>query len=266
MRTTIAPTGRYLLFLDILGFSEMVEKKSSDETYRVLNDVLAEFNRWEKANGDFRTIYFSDTIIFYQYPEGYGDWAFLDVYAIGAMILSALLARGIPARGAISFGQFEVRLDDAAKHQMYFGAALVEAYRAEQRENWIGITILESAWSLFDESTRGMIQVFANEGAWIKRKDNVLLLNPFISLWDAHTMFHSGEFNRDSYKEYSSQLANDIRALKYLVRTAKDFENQGDFSGKVATKYHSTIAFLRTVLGEERYQWALDLADFDTVE
>lgn len=259
MRTTTAQTGRYLLFLDILGFSELVERNSSDETYRVLNDVLAECNRWEKLNGDFRTIYFSDTIILYQHPEGYGDWAFLDVYAIGAMILSSLLARGIPARGSISFGQFEVRFDQAAKHQMYFGAALIEAYRAEQRENWIGITILPSAWSLFEESTKGMIEVFAKEGAWIKRKDNVLLLNPFISLWDAYTMFQIGEFNRDNYKEYSWQLANDIDALRYLISTAKDFENQGDFSGKVATKYHSTIAFLKIVLGEDRYQWALDL-------
>jgi hypothetical protein len=62
-----------------------------------------------------------DTFIFYQNPKGYGDWAFLDVYAIGGMILSALLAKGISARGAISFGELEVREDSSEKHQVYHG-------------------------------------------------------------------------------------------------------------------------------------------------
>jgi hypothetical protein len=260
MPTRDIRSGRYLLFLDILGFTDLVETKGIEQIYRKVNDVLAEFSRWERLNGDFRTIYFSDTFIFYQQPKGYGDWAFLDIYAIGAMILSALLAKGIPARGTISFGQFEVQADETEKHQLYFGEALVEAYRAEMKENWIGITILESAWSLYDQSTKGNIDLFAKEAAWIKRKDNVLLLNPFTSLFEGYIMFLCGEFDRDDYATYSWQLANDVQALKFLVQTARNFVKEGDFSGKVAMKYHSTVAFLKAVLGDARYQWALDLS------
>lgn len=67
-------------------------------------------------------------------PKGYGNWAFLDVYAIASMVLSALLAAGIAARGAISFGEFEVDFDSSGRHQVNFGKALIEAYKAEQKE------------------------------------------------------------------------------------------------------------------------------------
>ncbi|MBP6058889.1 MAG: hypothetical protein KA524_10850 [Nitrosomonas sp.] len=134
-KNTAINQSRYLLFLDILGFSELVETQSVEEIYAVIDDALNAFGRWEELNGLFKTIYFSDTFIFYQEPKGYGNWAFLDVYAIGGMVLSALLAKGIPARGAISFGEFEVKLDATGRHQVYFGKALIEAYKAEQRES-----------------------------------------------------------------------------------------------------------------------------------
>src|SRR5271166_4604568 len=133
--------GRYLLFLDILGFTDLVQQRGAAEIYKIIDDALQAFSRWEEANKLFKTLYFSDTFVFYQEPKGYGDWAFLDVYAIGGMVLSALLSKGIPARGSITFGEFEVQADSTARHQIYFGRALIEAYKSEQRENWIGITI-----------------------------------------------------------------------------------------------------------------------------
>jgi hypothetical protein len=174
-------SGRYLLYMDILGFSDLVASKGTDEVYCTIMSALDVFNRWEKINRLFRTLYFSDTFIFYQEPKGYGEWAFLDVYAIGGMLLSALLAKGIAARGAITFGNFEVISDSKTNRQVYFGPALIEAYKAEQQENWIGITIQRSAWDPYENSSRGKITSFEREGVWLRR-NNVLLLNPFIKL------------------------------------------------------------------------------------
>jgi len=136
--------GGYVLFLDILGFANLVEKSHPEDIYSIIDSSLKAFQRWEELNRLFKTIYFSDTFIFYQSVEGYGDWAFLDVYAISGMILTTLLAREIPARGAISFGELVVRNDAQDKHQVFYGKALVEAYKAEQRDQWIGITIQPS--------------------------------------------------------------------------------------------------------------------------
>ncbi|MNP72674.1 hypothetical protein D3C76_1692760 [compost metagenome] len=85
------------------------------------------------------------------------------------MVLSALLAAGVPARGAISFGEFEVDFDSTGRHHVYFGKALIEAYKAEQREKWIGITIMPSAWKPFEAEKPGIIDAFAREKVWLKR-------------------------------------------------------------------------------------------------
>lgn len=249
--------GRYLLFLDILGFTELVSTSSAEEIYAVVDDALQAFSRWEELNQLFRTIYFSDTFIFYQYPKGYGDWAFLDAYAVGGMVFSALLARHIPARGAIAFGEFEVREDSSRKHQVYFGRAFVEAYRAEKKENWIGISILRSAWEHFDRANPGAINAFAQEGAWLRRRDDILLLNPFIKLRAWYPSVLIGEVDRP-YKNWGApEFPNDLMALAFIDGEAKKYADAGDFTGKVAAKYHATVAVLRRVMGREMYDWAL---------
>jgi len=63
--------GRYLLFLDILGFSELVETKGPKEIYSIIDNALQAFGRWEELNGLFKTIYFPHTILFFQAPQGY---------------------------------------------------------------------------------------------------------------------------------------------------------------------------------------------------
>lgn len=257
--------GRYLLFLDILGFSELVESKSVEDIYAIINDALQAFGRWEELNKLFRTIYFSDTFIFYQEPKGYGDWAFLDAYGIGGMILSALLAKGIPARGAISFGEFEVKDDESGRHQVYFGNALIEAYRAEQKESWIGITILESAWSLYENHNPGSIAAFEDERVWIRRHDNVLLLNPFIKLRGWHIYDLIGEIKKPYLHWDVPDFPNDILGFKFLRDCAAAYASRGDFSGKEAIKYHATIAFLKQVLGDDLYEWGSRISESDHV-
>lgn len=249
--------GRYLLFLDILGFSELVETLGHEEVYATIEKALAPFHRWEALNGQFRTIYFSDTFVYYQEPKGYGDWAFLDIYAIGGMVLSALLAAGIPARGAITFGQFDVRADGTGRHQLYYGRAMVEAYRAEQREKWIGITIQPSAWRPYDAEKPGIINKFASEGVWLRREDDVLLLNPFIKLrtW-SDMLFVPGEVEKPYSTHDAPEFPNDLLGLKFLRETAGAYARRNDFLSPAAVKYHVTIAFLKKILGKELYSWA----------
>jgi hypothetical protein len=229
--------------------------------YAVVDEALRTFGRWEELNQQFRTIYFSDTFIFYQDAEGYGDWAFLDVYAIGAMVLSALLAKGIPARGTITFGEFVVRQDSSTKHQVYFGKALIEAYRAEQRENWIGITIQASAWRPYEAKNPGAITAFESEGVWIKRNDNVLLLNPFLKVRCWYPLALVGEVGEPYLKWNEPEFLNELRALKYLVAEAGKYSNAGDFTSKVACKYHSTVKFCEHILGREQFLWAIAAAE-----
>ena len=252
---TVPAEGRYLLFLDILGFSQLVETKSVQEIYGIIDESLKAFGEWEKMNGLFKTIYFSDTFIFYQDPKGYGNWAFLDIYAIGAMLLSALLAKGIPARGAISFGEFEVNFDTTGRHQVYFGKALIEAYTAEQREKWIGITVLPSAWMPYEQRNPGSIASWEQDGAWLKREDNVLLLNPFIRLRGWYGLYLAGEVPTPYSRYDEPAFANDILAFKFIREQAQAYADKNDFMSPAAVKYHVTLNFLKKILGDYIYRW-----------
>lgn len=258
-KSTEFSKGRYILYLDILGFSDLVKSKGAELVYETINNALMAFDHWDKLNGQFQTLYFSDTFIFYQVPEGYGDWAFLDVYAIGSMLLSALLAKEIPARGVISFGQFNVQVDESEKHQTFFGGALIDAYQAEKKENWIGISILKSAWLPYEERNPGNIEIFQGEHVWLKRDDGILLLNPLqrICVWYGDYLI--GEIRKPYFNWDVPEFPNDIFALKFLCDRTAAYKKAGDFSSRKATKYYSTMAFLEQVLGEEIFKWGLEL-------
>lgn len=253
--------GRYLLFLDLLGFSTFVENNPPDKIYKAIDAALQSLRRWEELNKLFKIIYFSDTVLFYQESEGYGDWAFLDVYAIGAMGMSALLAKEIPVRGSITFGEFEVRNDSSSKHQVYFGKALVEACKSEKKENWIGITIQPSAWQPYEAFNQGVVKAFESERVWKRRHDECLLLNPFIKLRGGYADDLVGEIDRPYMEWDAPEFPNDILGFKFLRDKAEEYANRGDYSGKEAAKYHSTIAFLKDVLGKEIYEWGEKLAN-----
>ena len=257
--------GRYLLFLDILGFSALVDSEGPEKVYEIINDAVQCFERWRGTNSDFKTIYFSDTFLFHQEKAGYHYSLFLDIYAIGGMLLSALLARGIAARGAISFGEFEVRVDASANHQLYFGKALVEAYRAEQRENWIGITILPSAWKPWSPSGDGCKE-FQSERQWLFRDDGCLMLMPFIKLATWHQMDLIGEVDKPYLDWDAPDFPNDIKGFAFLRKTACSYAKKGDFSSRVAVKYHATMAFLEQAMGEELFSWASRICDDELSE
>jgi len=252
--------GRYVLLLDILGFSELVKTRGKTEVLSTINEALKAFDRWESLNKSFKTIYFSDTFLFYQVDKGYGDWAFLDIYAIGGFILTALLAKGIPARGAITFGDFEVVDCESEKHQVYFGAALVEAHQAEQREGWIGITIQPSAWHPFEAENAGRVNTFQEEKVWFKREDGILLLNPFIKIKNWYVYDLIGEIDVPYCEWDRPDFPNEILAFKFLHDKGNLYAEKGDFTGRVAGKYHATNGFLKKMFGSEIYEWACKIS------
>jgi hypothetical protein len=56
---------------------------------------------------------------------------------------------------------------------------------------------------------------------------------------------------------------NEIAAFRFIHEESKRFVKQNDFAGRVASKYHSTVAFLKTVLGEDKYAWACKISSVE---
>jgi len=246
--------GRYLLYLDILGFKEIVKERSPKEVYGVVDHVLQVCAHREALIRDFRTIYFSDTIIFYQKPVGWGRWAFCDVYAIGGMIWAALAAAHIPSRGAISFGEFTVEADSAGRHEIFFGNALIEAYDTESAEehcDWIGLTICPSAWQAMEYMEPGVVDCLASEGRWRKVGD-VLRLNPFMKLTGSYIDYQIGEISCPLAQWDVPEFPNDVKAFHFI---AEQSLNQ-QLPEKDAQKYKHTASLLAEMLGSACVEWA----------
>jgi hypothetical protein len=86
-------------------------------------------------------VVFSDSIVLT--AKGDDEASFLALAEACSRLLYDLLEKDIPLRGAIAFGDF-VRRGDIAKSIFIAGRALIEAYRFEQAQNWIGIMLAPS--------------------------------------------------------------------------------------------------------------------------
>jgi len=258
--------GRHLLYLDILGFKELVQRQSASHVYEVLDKVLVEFTHRQKLiDHSFKTIYFSDTIIFYQATPQWGRWAFMDCYAIGAMAWSTLASHGIPSRGTIAFGEFNVKSTTGDTHEAFWGPALIDAYEMEKDElhhDWIGLTICPSARNAMNYMDEGIIDRFAEEGRWFEAGDGSLFLNPFLKLKGAYEDELLGEIEGDIGEWNAPDFPAEIRALMFL-KSVRDGTNlkMKNLPDQVLQKYSSTYSRLSEMLGPDLIKWSIDVGN-----
>jgi len=255
--------GRYVLYLDILGFKQIVRTRPAREVYEIVDKVLSEFHLRGSRIRDFRTLYFSDTIIFYQDPVGWGSWAFADVYAIAGLAWAALAAHEIPCRGAISFGGFFVELDSNEQHSIFFGEALIDAYETESHESnseWIGVTLCPSAWQAVEYVEGGMIDVLAAEGRFL-RVDERLWLNPFMKLPGWFVDYQIGEITDGDLATWDApDFPNDVKALEFILNRHEHHQQSTDSTDRIAAKYETTSRIFTELLGTECVDWARRIA------
>jgi len=234
---------KYLFYLDILGFKNLIKEKSSEDIFNTIDKCLNIFYTWEEFNELFSTLYFSDTIIFYQTSEEYKQTSFLDIYGIAGLIYSKLLAEGIPVRGAITYGDFTIKQDSKGRNNIYFGQAFIEAFELEKKEDWVGIIISPLAYSNIDSK---MIDAFINENVFEKREDGCLLLNPFCQI-------RAFCFVGDEYKEGGEVFLDELKAVKYLLSKENEFSLKAPC--KEFSKYANTVAFLKRIMKDGIFEW-----------
>ncbi len=251
----------YVLWIDILGFTDLVKEKSSKDILNIITRFLGCLEGI--GSGDTLTsIYFSDSAIVWQKSPSKKGEDFLRFSAASVLMCSNLLANEIPCRGAIAYGPFIVERDISDKYDIFFGEALIEAYKAEANENWLGVTVCPSAAKYVESS---IIDKYSG-GHFLKRNDETLLLNPFLSIQRAYNSKPREDAN--SNLEWVKGPTNklflllELLAFKFIFKNAKEFANNRDFSGRVASKYHTTISFLREVLPGGCFEWAQNMSNF----
>lgn len=135
-------------FLDVLGFSNLVENEALDSIHAKYEKLIAAANQ-QQHNGlvfsswaghpyfsyeVLESAYFSDTIVFWC-PY---DVRFLQSLALSMKeVLCQSIEVGLPLRGAISVGQAILNKE---KNE-FIGRPVVSATKAEKVQCWIGITL-----------------------------------------------------------------------------------------------------------------------------
>jgi hypothetical protein len=128
---------RFFLYLDILGFTQLV--KNSRERIDDLYEVIASLNVHQ--HDAFKVVVFSDTVIVYNIDGGdtSEDARYLIMFLceFAKDLVHRLMGRNIYFRGVITHGDFtHYELNGIP---CFFGNALVDAYNSEKEIKAIGL-------------------------------------------------------------------------------------------------------------------------------
>lgn len=135
---------RYIVFIDILGFKDIVNKSNNDnKKAEEILENLKSIERIKKENDEIfrltsinrRVTIFSDSIII-SYPLlHFGSGCFLSLILDIIYIFIELLEKGVYIRGGITYGKLY------HEGNICFGPAMVEAYSLEQKATYPRIII-----------------------------------------------------------------------------------------------------------------------------
>jgi hypothetical protein len=128
---------RFLLYIDILNFSNLVAHKGTvQEVYEIINRLNVH------THNVFNTIIFSDTILVYNksHPRGLEEVRYIVMFLceFAQDLFYRLIGRDIHFRAYITCGDFAHYPMENIK-DVFYGEALIEAYNAEKKIQAIGL-------------------------------------------------------------------------------------------------------------------------------
>ena len=138
---------RYVAFVDILGFSHLVSIEPLPVIAQKISRLIKHANSITiyrggggKPFGRYITqhMHFSDSILFWSAPVVTEKDAFVEGTGfsmfIGILIACAATLEKIPLRAGVAFGQIYADI----RNRIIVGQPVVDAYRLEQAQEWIG--------------------------------------------------------------------------------------------------------------------------------
>ena len=149
---------RFVAFLDILGFKDLVENNSIDSLQTIYEKSIKKAYKFSKEiwdevaekesidNYHIDSLIISDSVIFWSEKDDFNSYTHLIITVQFFMYTS--FKEGIPLRGAIVYDELErlkltVSDKDSFQTPIIFGKALTRAYIHESKQNWSGCIISE---------------------------------------------------------------------------------------------------------------------------
>src|SRR5688572_15861488 len=127
-----------LATLDVLGFAELLYRDGYSQKLKAYLDTIDQIVRPASVNAE--CVLFSDSIVLTS--AGDDDKAFRGLVKACAAAFHALIMDELPVRGALAFGRFWRHTSEGSV--FLAGRPIVEAYRRERAQKWVGITLCPS--------------------------------------------------------------------------------------------------------------------------
>ena len=142
---------RYVAYLDILGFKDLVARKTHDEIYNKLKEIsvtkqmLQNLHNEEDEklknftkNGRIKVVTFSDSIIIFSEKADEDNLKYF-IFSV-SFIIARAFDLGIPMKGSVTFGEVSLNF----KNQIFFGQAIIDAYLLQEEVQYFGIVVHNS--------------------------------------------------------------------------------------------------------------------------
>lgn len=132
-------TKRYVAFIDIMGFKDMLLRATHNEIY----EMMKEIDKKIKSNADIpwgktkeklvKATTYSDSIMIYSKDDSSNSLHSFRCTVAG--LTSDLLRLAIPHKGAVAFGMMTLDTDNS----IYFGQPLIDAYLLQEELYFYGV-------------------------------------------------------------------------------------------------------------------------------
>jgi len=132
---------RWVAYFDLLGTKNLTQTRHIVEVFTVYAHAIERASRELHSRNVVCHTWFSDTFLMFSGNDSISDFTYLEQAA--RIFAVELLHRNIPLRGAISCGEFY----SDSNRNIYFGEALIEAYKYGEIQDWIGFVLCPSAVS-----------------------------------------------------------------------------------------------------------------------
>ena len=131
---------RWLCYIDLLGFTELVRSAEVDTVIEAYEDVIAKLETGASAKRSLGISYswFSDTFIIFSRGNTLEEFTWVE--QASRLFFQRLILANIPARGALSHGKLYSQLEK----NIFIGEALIEAYEYGEDQNWLGLLLAPS--------------------------------------------------------------------------------------------------------------------------
>ena len=135
---------RFVAFLDILGFKDLVLRNTHEQVYNLLHQISITKKTLERLINDdddfelagdagINIVRFSDSIGIFSKKDDLDNFKMFSE-SVNIIFASAIL-KDIPLKGGMAYG--EITLNQA--EQIYFGQPIIDAYLIEEEVSYFGV-------------------------------------------------------------------------------------------------------------------------------